>query len=93
MLIVKTVRANFEFLEKLGVDLWCFHDRDIAPEGKTIEVWELRASLLGNLDFYILTARFILWFMLQESNANLDEVVALAKELQVISLKYFFSLW
>ncbi|EPS67638.1 xylose isomerase [Genlisea aurea] len=48
------MRANFEFLKKLGVDRWCFHDRDIAPEGKTI----------------------------QETNANLDEIVALAKKLQ-----------
>lgn len=37
-----SVRANFEFLEKLGVDMWCFHDRDIAPEGKTLEVSRLR---------------------------------------------------
>lgn len=28
-----TMDAAFEFFEKLGVDLWCFHDRDIAPEG------------------------------------------------------------
>ncbi len=27
---------HFEFLQKLGVDYWCFHDRDIAPEGKTL---------------------------------------------------------
>ncbi len=26
----------FEFLEKLGVDLYCFHDRDVAPEGATL---------------------------------------------------------
>lgn len=38
MLLQITVRANFEFLEKLGVERWCFHDRDIAPEGKTLEV-------------------------------------------------------
>ncbi|KAK8647312.1 hypothetical protein V6N13_121056 [Hibiscus sabdariffa] len=50
----RRMRANFEFLNKLGVDRWCFHDRDIAPDGKT----------------------------LQETNSNLDEVVALAKELQ-----------
>ncbi|GER52635.1 xylose isomerase family protein [Striga asiatica] len=50
----RRMRANFEFIEKLGVDRWCFHDRDIAPDGKTIE----------------------------EANANLDEVVSLAKELQ-----------
>ncbi|KAF6151400.1 hypothetical protein GIB67_041908, partial [Kingdonia uniflora] len=50
----RRMRANFEFIKKLGVDYWCFHDRDIAPDGKTLE----------------------------ESNANLDEVVALAKDLQ-----------
>ena len=32
------VRANFEFLETLGVDRWCFHDRDIAADAETLEV-------------------------------------------------------
>ncbi|CAL9106032.1 xylose isomerase-like isoform X1 [Musa acuminata AAA Group] len=50
----RRMRAHFEFMDKLGVERWCFHDRDIAPDGKT----------------------------LVETNANLDEVVALAKELQ-----------
>ncbi|KAF8060613.1 hypothetical protein HT031_004790 [Scenedesmus sp. PABB004] len=27
------MHANFEFMTKLGVERWCFHDRDIAPEG------------------------------------------------------------
>ena len=27
--------AAFEFLAKLGVPYFCFHDRDVAPEGKT----------------------------------------------------------
>ncbi|MCH2175573.1 MAG: xylose isomerase [Lentisphaeria bacterium] len=31
----KTLDANFEFMTKLGVDYYCFHDRDIAPEGAT----------------------------------------------------------
>jgi xylose isomerase len=31
------VDVNFEFLQKLGVDYFCFHDRDIAPEGATLE--------------------------------------------------------
>lgn len=30
----KTMAANFEFCTKLGVPFWCFHDRDIAPEGE-----------------------------------------------------------
>jgi xylose isomerase len=29
----KTMEAAFEFFQKLGVDYYCFHDRDIAPEG------------------------------------------------------------
>ena len=32
----KRVRAAFEFFEKLGVDFYCFHDRDVAPEGETL---------------------------------------------------------
>jgi xylose isomerase len=30
-----TLEAAFEFFQKLGVDYYCFHDRDIAPEGDT----------------------------------------------------------
>jgi xylose isomerase len=30
-----TMDAAFEFFQKLDVDYYCFHDRDIAPEGKT----------------------------------------------------------
>ena len=30
------MRALFEILEKLGVRYFCFHDRDIAPEGGTL---------------------------------------------------------
>lgn len=29
--------AAFEFMEKLGIEYFCFHDVDIAPEGKTFE--------------------------------------------------------
>lgn len=50
----RRLRVNFEFLKRLGVEYYCFHDRDIAPEGAT----------------------------LAESNKLLDEVVALAAELQ-----------
>ncbi|CAN1228855.1 Xylose isomerase [Linum grandiflorum] len=59
----RRMRANFELLEKLGVDYWCFHDRDIAPEGNT----------------------------LKESNANLDEVVAL--ELKMMQGSKIKPLW
>jgi len=30
------VRAAFEFFGKLGVGFYCFHDRDVAPEGATL---------------------------------------------------------
>ncbi len=30
-----TMEAAFEFFQKLGIDYYCFHDRDIAPEGET----------------------------------------------------------
>ncbi|WP_134704521.1 xylose isomerase [Ammoniphilus sp. YIM 78166] len=31
------VEASFEFYEKLDVPFFCFHDRDIAPEGNTLQ--------------------------------------------------------
>ena len=31
----ETLEAAFEFFQKLGVDYYCFHDRDIAPEDET----------------------------------------------------------
>jgi xylose isomerase len=32
-----TMDAAFEFFHKLGVGYYCFHDRDVAPEGASIE--------------------------------------------------------
>jgi len=31
----ETMEAAFEFFQKLGIEYYCFHDRDIAPEGET----------------------------------------------------------
>jgi xylose isomerase len=31
------VKVAFEFMQKLGVHFYCFHDRDVAPEGKTLK--------------------------------------------------------
>ena len=31
------VKAGFEFMEKLGLEYFCFHDKDIAPEADTLE--------------------------------------------------------
>src|SRR5947208_5963816 len=39
----KRVRVAFEFLEKLGAPFYCFHDRDVAPEGKSLR--ETNANL------------------------------------------------
>ncbi len=33
---VRRIRAAFEFFGKLGNEFFCFHDRDIAPEGETL---------------------------------------------------------
>ncbi len=34
---INRVRVAFEFFEKLGVQYYTFHDRDVAPEGKTLK--------------------------------------------------------
>lgn len=41
------VEAAFEFMQKLGVEYFCFHDRDIAPEGETL------AETNKNLDIIV----------------------------------------
>jgi len=33
---VNRVKVAFEFFEKLGIGFYCFHDRDVAPEGATL---------------------------------------------------------
>jgi xylose isomerase len=33
---LRKVDVAFEFMEKLGVPFYCFHDRDVAPEGKDL---------------------------------------------------------
>src|SRR5947199_3915664 len=40
--------AAFEFIAKLGVPFFCFHDRDIAPEGRTFA--ESKANLEAMVD-------------------------------------------
>lgn len=48
---LRRVRVHFEFLVKLGCKRWAFHDRDIAPEGKTL------AESNHNLDVVIKLAK------------------------------------
>src|SRR5580765_8088837 len=33
---IKRVDVAFEFMEKLGVPYYCFHDRDVSPEGANL---------------------------------------------------------
>jgi xylose isomerase len=40
---IKRARVGFEFIEKLGVGFYCFHDRDVAPEGANLR--ETNANL------------------------------------------------
>src|SRR5437773_6139705 len=35
---VNRARVAFEFIEKLGAPFYCFHDRDLAPEGANLAV-------------------------------------------------------
>ncbi len=46
-----TLRAAFEFNVKLGAPFWCFHDRDIAPEGRNF------AESCRNLDRLVALAK------------------------------------
>ncbi|HOW65475.1 MAG TPA: xylose isomerase [Candidatus Paceibacterota bacterium] len=46
-----TLRANFEFCQKLGAPFYCFHDRDIAPEGATF------AESCNNLETIVALAK------------------------------------
>ncbi len=41
--------AAFEFFTKLGVEFYCFHDRDLAPEGKSVVESEANLRLLVDL--------------------------------------------
>jgi xylose isomerase len=43
------VDAAFEFFSKLGVPFYCFHDRDLAPEGKSVEESEANLAAMVEL--------------------------------------------
>lgn len=57
------VEANFEFLDKIGVPYYCFHDRDIAPEGDTLQETNKNLDvIIGMLkDFQKSTGKKLLW--------------------------------
>ncbi|MBP3627730.1 MAG: xylose isomerase [Clostridia bacterium] len=41
--------AAFELMDKLGIDYYCFHDRDIAPEGETLAESNARLDVIADL--------------------------------------------
>ena len=41
--------AAFELMDKLSVDFFCFHDRDIAPEGDTLKETNARLDEIADL--------------------------------------------
>jgi len=43
---VDRLDAAFEFITKLGVPYYCFHDRDLAPEGSTVAASEANLARL-----------------------------------------------
>ena len=53
----------FEFLEKIGIDYYCFHDRDIAPEGSCVEESEQNlAAVVDSLEAQMSsTGKKLLW--------------------------------
>jgi xylose isomerase len=57
------VEAAFEFLEKLGVPYFCFHDRDVAPEGGSAsETKSNLDTIVGEIEGHMArTGRKLLW--------------------------------
>ena len=41
--------AAFEFMNKLSIDYFCFHDRDIAPEGESLEESNARLDVISDI--------------------------------------------
>lgn len=57
------LEAAFEFFTKLGTPYYCFHDRDLAPEGDTVEESEKNLQTLVDLakDYQKDTGVKLLW--------------------------------
>lgn len=55
--------AAFELMEKLGIDYYCFHDRDIAPEGATLKETNARLDEITDLleDLMKQSGKKVLW--------------------------------
>ena len=55
--------AAFELMEKLGVDFFCFHDRDISPEADTLRETNARLDAIAGLleEKMKATGKRVLW--------------------------------
>ncbi|MBN1892143.1 MAG: xylose isomerase [Clostridiales bacterium] len=42
-------KASFELMDKLGIDFFCFHDRDISPEADTLSETNKRLDVIADL--------------------------------------------
>ncbi|MFD1673530.1 xylose isomerase [Alicyclobacillus fodiniaquatilis] len=59
----KRVEATFEFLEKMDVSMFCFHDRDIAPEGDTLRETNKNLDVIVSMiqDYMKTSGKKLLW--------------------------------
>lgn len=57
------VEASFEFYDKLGVDYFCFHDRDLAPEGDTLRETNRNLDKIVDkiVEYQKTTGKKVLW--------------------------------
>lgn len=57
------VEATFEFLEKTGAPFFCFHDRDIAPEGSTLRATNANLDVIVAMirDYMATSPAKLLW--------------------------------
>lgn len=57
------VEAAFEFFDKMGVDFFCFHDRDIAPEGLTLRETNRNLETITDMfvDYQKTSGMKVLW--------------------------------
>jgi xylose isomerase len=57
------VEANFELLDKLGVQFFCFHDVDIAPEGATLAETNRNLDVIVSMikEYMKSTGKKLLW--------------------------------
>lgn len=55
--------AAFELMDKLSIDLFCFHDRDIAPEAKTLAETNERIDEITELLIHLMkeSGKKVLW--------------------------------